>query len=109
MPAEECEGENWLDKLEEIELTLEDQPELTSRLFDGGYQDATEGNEYQQEWSQDATHGEDKYKIVWQFEQVKGLENEADYLDFDESKAAHLHRTNVLGTCHVLEVTLIFS
>ena len=25
-------------------------------------------------------------------------------MDFDESKAAHLHRTNVQGTCHVLEV-----
>lgn len=67
------------------DLTVTRQAELTSRLFDGGWHGAKDGEEYIAEWDLIAEDEDsNRYKIVYQFEQVKGEEEEPDSLPWDE-------------------------
>lgn len=86
-PIEECNPDNWVTdgKLEQIVLESDDECFLTDRLFPGWWGDTEEGEEY---WSDWACYALDKdgvrYKIVWQFLQVKGEESEASDLPWDD-------------------------
>ena len=69
------------------EYALLYQPELSNRLFPGGWQDAAEGGEYISEWeapcasreqmsADDWDRRDNTQRAVWQFPAVKGQEPE---------------------------------
>lgn len=62
--------------------TLTSFPELTCRVFPNCFTEVDDGEEYTSEWSARAVdeNGEEgnEYKVVWQFEAVKGTEPEDD-------------------------------
>ena len=73
----ECDGEK---------VALLGQAELTNRLFDGCYSDASYGESYISEWSCTGINRNcERYEITWRFEEVKGSELE-DASSFDWSK-----------------------
>ena len=73
----ECDGEK---------VALLGQAELTNRLFDGCYSDASYGESYISEWScAGINRNGERYEITWRFEEVKGSELE-DASSYDWSK-----------------------
>ena len=73
----ECGGEK---------VALLGQAELTNRLFDGCYSDASYGESYISEWScAGINRNGERYEITWRFEEVKGSELEDASL-YDWSK-----------------------
>ena len=73
----ECDGEK---------VALLGQAELTNRLFDGCYSDASYGESYISEWScTGINRNGERYEITWRFEEVKGSELE-DASSYDWSK-----------------------
>jgi hypothetical protein len=71
--------------------SLDTQAEPTSRLFDGGFQSAKEGETYTDEWGAYATGPDgEQVMIVWQWQMVKGQEPEdgGDYPWLDSNIVA---------------------
>lgn len=67
-------------------VALLGQAELTNRLFDGCYSDASYGESYISEWScTGINRNGERYEITWRFEEVKGSELE-DASSYDWSK-----------------------
>ena len=65
--------------------SLTEQAELTNRVFPGWWGDAESGETYTSEWSARAIGPDgEPYEMIWQFEQVKGSEQEPDTLDWDD-------------------------
>lgn len=59
--------------------------ERTNRLFPGWWGDAEEGEEYVDEWGASAIdEAGEEYEVVFQFDRVKGDEEEADGLPWDD-------------------------
>jgi len=61
------------------------QAELSNRVFAGWWGDAKIGGDYTAEWVAPAigANGRD-YKVIWQFYEVKGEENDPDSYDWDD-------------------------
>lgn len=61
------------------------QAELSNRVFPGWFGDAAAGEEYTAEWSAPAI-GQDgrEFRVVWQFDEVKGDESEPDSYDWGD-------------------------
>lgn len=71
-----CEGSTY---------SLTDQAELTNRVFPGWVGDVETGESYTSEWAANATGPDgESYQVVWQFEQVKGKEQEPDMLNWND-------------------------
>ena len=67
------------------EYLLQDDAQLSNRVFPGWWGDAHEGEEYTAEYSAPASRQSHTNTVVWQFSVVKGQEpeNESDY-DWDD-------------------------
>jgi hypothetical protein len=62
------------------------QAELTNRVFTGWFGEAAGGETYWSEWSAPAVDtDENEYEVYWQFEQIKGDEQEPDTLNWDDA------------------------
>jgi hypothetical protein len=71
---------------------LDNQAELTNRVFPGWWGDAEEGESYTAEWAADAAdeQGQD-CKVVWQWQEIKGeeLEDAGNY-PWDDDQVDHI-------------------
>lgn len=64
---------------------LKAQAEMTNRLMQNAYHEASEGEEYEFEMSSDATDEEgNEYVVYWVFEDIKGEEIELDMYDYSD-------------------------
>ena len=61
------------------------QSELTNRVFPNWWGDAAEGETYISEWFAPAVDVDgNEYQVIWQFDQVRGDEQEPDSLNWDD-------------------------
>lgn len=59
--------------------TLTNDAYLSNRVFPGGWNDATDGEEYTSEWEAPAMDNDgNEFLVVWQFSATKGEEPEDD-------------------------------
>ena len=69
-----------------IKLTQVDPAERTSASFPFSFQNVEIGEEYIDEFSAKAVDNEgNEYELIWHFTQIKGQEQDDDYLDWDSA------------------------
>lgn len=69
---------------EGVSYRLQEQAEQTCRVFPGWWGDAKAGERYLSEWFAPALSPDgEKVTVYWQFEQIRGNEQEPDSLDWE--------------------------